>query len=571
MHRSLIVGSLVLALCACNLNGTADLCLSEDLAGRACGSPPARPDVPPEEPPGTEQPPGTGVAPLNCDARQPGPMPLRRLSHVEYRFALEDLFGRPALAQQAAQMLVSDPTSLGFSNSATLLDVKPVLAQQYMEAAEAVAEELVKDLGALLPCAPASADFACATAFIQALGHKAYRRPLSATEEAAYVQTWQALRTQYDVKTGVEWVVATLLQSPHFLYRAELDAEGEGGVRAVRPDELAQRLSFLIWHSGPDAALLAAVAEGKLSTPEDVEREARRLLADPRGARFLNFFNEWLDLDKLGPYLREPASFPGLPADLKDLFRQETQAFVHHVVREGGGKLEDLLTADYTFANATLAQHYGLTGVTGASFQKVSLPPGRRGVWMQGGPLSAHDKSTRTSIVNRGVRVRTALLCHNIPAPPDDVSLTLGPVDQNASQAERLAQHRADPTCASCHNLIDPLGQPFENVDAVGRLRTVDEAGRPLDTQGQVTSTDDANGTVEDGQDLMLRLAQSEQVRACFATQLFRYAFGREEKAFDACTRKQALDTFAASGYDVRELVVGLVRSDAFLYREVSQ
>lgn len=569
MHRPILIAALALGFWGCNMNGGADLRLST--GSRAPGGAGGGADTTPGTGPG----PGFDVQPLKCDAPVPGPMPVRRLSHVEYRYAVEDLFGRPALAQDAAAKLLADPTSLGFSNSATLLDVKPVLSQQYMEAAEHLAEQLTLDLPALLPCDPAAVgELPCATQFILGLGERAYRRALTPAEADVYVQGYSAIRAEFDFRSGIEWVLATMLQSPNFLYRLEVDGSTEGGVRAVKPEELAQRLSFLIWHSGPDAALMAAVAENKLLTADDVEREARRMLADPRGARFLNFFMEWLDLDKLGSYAREPTSFADVPGDIKALFREETQSFVRHVVfeqGEQGGKLPELLTANYTFANDRLAQHYGLGQVTGSGFQKVSLPAGRRGVWMQGGPLSAHDKSTRTSIVNRGVRVRTALLCHNIPAPPDDVSLTLGPIDQNASQADRLAEHRSNPSCASCHNLIDPLGQPFETVDAVGRARAVDEAGRPLDTTGTVTATRDVDGFVEDGEDLMLKLSQSQQVRACFVTQMFRYTFGREEKDFDACTQKQAFDRFEASGWDVRELVVGLVRSDAFLYREVQQ
>ncbi len=550
LHACMTAATGLLLLGGCDLDGAADLRVSAEVGETGKGK---------------------GEEALNCDAPSPGPMPVRRLSHREYRYALEDLFGRPQLAQQAASRLVSDPTSLGFSNSATLLDVKPVLGQQYMETAEWVAEELVKDLGALLSCDAQADPEGCAQALVTSLGERAYRRPVTSEERAAYLAKFHTLRAEYDFATAAEWLIATVLQSPHFLYRYELDEGAAASVRAVRPQELAQRLSFFIWHSAPDAALLAAAAEGRLQTAEDVAREAKRMLSDPRGTRFLHFFEEWLDVDKLGTYTREAAAFGSLPDDLPALLREETRAVVRHVMFEAEEKptLQSLLTADFTFANDRLAAHYGLSAVHGASFQKVAQPPGRIGVWMLGGPLSSHDKPTRTSIVNRGIRVRTALLCHNIPAPPDDVSLTLGPIDQTASQADRLAEHRTNPSCAGCHGLIDPLGQAFENVDGVGRLRTEDEAGRPVDTRGHVTSTRDADGAVTDGAHLMERLAQSEQVRSCFATQLFRYAFGREEREWDACTQKQVWERFEASGFDLRELVIGIVTSDAFLYREV--
>lgn len=507
---------------------------------------------------------------LRCEAPTPGVAPMRRLSHIEYRYVVEDLFNSPTLGRTAVVGLVNDPVSLGFSNSATLLDVKPVLGQQYMEAAEKVAETSVSNLTSLgITCGVTPADpQACATAFIRGFVRKAYRRPLTPTEEQGYLTRFNTLRTAYDFKTGIEWIISTALQSPQFLYRAEIDDAADPAVRPVNPFELASRLSFFLWHSLPDDALLAAATENKLNTREDVEREARRMLADPRAARMLNFFEEWLDVDKLGAYPREASAFPALPAGLPDLFKNETRAFVKHVVFDGDGKLETLLTANYTFANATLATHYGLAATgSGANFVQVALPAGRRGVWMQGGPLTSHDKPHRTSIVNRGLRIRTALLCQNIPAPPDNVNLTLGPVDQTASQRDRLAAHRTNVSCSGCHSLMDPVGQIFENVDAVGRIRTTDEAGRAVTTDGEVNATKEANGAVADGNELMTKLAQSSDVRQCFATQMFRYVHGREEQPTDACSRQQAFEKFAAAGYNVQELAVGIVTSDDFMFR----
>ncbi len=512
----------------------------------------------------------TNTGGLSCDTPTPGPAPLRRLSHVEYRYVVEDLFSNPALAQTVADTLVTDPVSLGFSNSASLLEVKPVLGQQYMEAAEQVALAVTGDLPKLTGCAATTmGDAACIRQFLQTFGRRVYRRSLSTEELQRYTTKYEALKTQYDVKTGIEFLVSTLLQSPQFLYRPELD-EGmaPGTIRPVAPLELATRLSFLIWHSLPDAALIAAAEEGRLSSAADVEREARRLLADARGVRSLNFFEEWLDLDKT-PFTRDATVFTGMPSNLPDLFRGEVRALLKSVVFDGDGRLPTLLTADYTFANDALARHYGLPAVAGSAFQRVSLPAGRRGLFMTGGALTAHDKERRTSIVLRGLKVRTGLMCNNVPSPPNDVSLNLGPVDATASQAQRLAQHRTDPSCSGCHGLLDPLGQPFENVDAVGRVRAQDEGGHAVDTSGEVTGSDDVNGTVASGVQLLERFAGSSQVRGCFSTQMFRYAAGREEQFKDGCSRKQAYDRFAASGYDIRELVVGMALSDGFRYRSV--
>lgn len=547
MRHLLPVIAVVALLSGCT--GTASMALDQP------GSNPSNPDT-------------TDIDQLVCDAPTPGIAPMRRLSHIEYRYVLEDLFGDPTLAANAASTLVADPISLGFSNSATLLDVKPVLGQQYMDAAESIAEAATSNMGKLIPCAAAPTDeLACATSFINSFVQKAYRRPLEQTELDAYLTGYQKIRAAYDFKSGMQWIISTTLQAPEFLYRPELDQGSDPAIRQLRPLELASRLSFFIWHSLPDAALLAAANEGRLSTKEDVERETTRMLADPRAQRMLNFFDEWLDVNKLGAYPRDPNIFATIPQELPSLFKQETDAFVKNVVFEGDAKFETLLTANYTFANDQLASHYNLSGVTSGDWIKVALPPGRRGVWMQGGPLTSHDKATRTSIVKRGLRVRTALLCQNIPAPPPNVNLSLGPVDQNASQSDRLAQHRTDPSCAGCHNLLDPVGQIFENVDAVGRLRTQDEAGHVLSFNGVLTNTDDADGAVAGPEELMLKLAASDQVKKCFATQMFRYVAGREEQTADGCSRKQAYDRFRDSGYDIKQLVIGVVTSDDFMFK----
>ena len=213
-----------------------------------------------------------------------GTAPMRRLSHNEYRYSLTDVFAQPTLAAQVVaqvEAFLADTQSLGFRNGAAFLDVKPVLAQQYMDAAEALATAATSDLSKLLPCTSSGDGSACATDFITAFGKALYRRPLTQTEVAGYQKVYADARAQgYDFGTGIQWVVFTFLQSPGFLYRVELDTTGDAPVRPVTPLELASRLSFLLWQSGPDAALLEAAVGGKLETKTDVEREARRLLAD---------------------------------------------------------------------------------------------------------------------------------------------------------------------------------------------------------------------------------------------------------------------------------------------------
>jgi len=526
---------------------------------------PLRPSAPPLTPvtPGDPTPP---IVTACTDTPTPGPAPLRRLSHEEYRFALVDLFGDEALATQATAGFVADPVSLGFRNSARFLDVKPVMLQAYQGAAELVASEVVKALPTLVPCSPTGGE-ACARTFIERFVGRAYRRPLTAAEVDTYLALFREGSSGASFSTGIEWVVGTALQAPNFLYRPEVDGD-LSRPQGLSPNELASRLSFFLWQSIPDDALLAAARDGRLQTREDVEREARRMLADPKAERLFNFFEQWLDVDELPGLRRDPTAFPGLPTHLAELLREEARQYVTRTVLDENGSLEALLTGEHSYVNGPLARHYGLSGVSGDAFQRVQWTSGRRGgFFMASGALVSHDKQTRTSIVNRGLRVRTLLLCQNIPAPPNNVPLNLGPIDGTASQGDRLAQHRTEAACAGCHTLLDPLGEPFEHVDAVGRERSVDEGGRPVKTAGEVTGTATADGPVTDGLALLKRLATSDEVRSCVVTQAFRFGAGREEQPADLCSRQRALQAFKDSHWNVKELFVAMTQTDDFLMK----
>jgi hypothetical protein len=501
-----------------------------------------------------------------CEAAPtPGPAPMRRLSHEEYENALLDLFGDAALARTAVKDFVEDTASLGFRNSARFLDVKLVQAQKYMTSAEWVAAERVKTLATWLPCSTTGGE-ACARQLLGGVLKRMYRRSLTQAEQDAYLTLWRRGSMNADFKTGVEWMLVAALQAPNFLYRAEVD--GALTQRPVSPVELASRLSFLLWRSIPDEALLAAAEQGRLVTKEDVEREARRMLEDVKAERIFEFFEQWLDVDE-GRYLtRDPALFSNLPAGLGEALRAEAREYVKQTVLRGDASLAAVLAAPYSFVDSTLAQHYGVSVPAGGGFHKVTWTSGRRGgLFMASGALVSHDKANRTSIVNRGARVRTLLLCQTVPAPPDDVPLQLGPIDGNFTQGDRLEQHRTNPSCAGCHGLLDPLGEPFENIDAVGRERSTDEYGRPVKTAGEVVATQALDGEVAHGLELMQRFSQADEVRECVVTQLFRFSHGRQEESADLCSRQRALEAFKNSGWNVKELFVAMTQTDDFLFK----
>ncbi|MCU0697181.1 MAG: DUF1592 domain-containing protein [Myxococcaceae bacterium] len=501
-------------------------------------------------------------------APSPGSAPMRRLSHEEYEHAVEDLFGNATLARQVSAGFIQDSVSLGFRNGARFLDVKAVMFQKYQEAAETVATQVTStaNLPRLVTCNTSQGE-ACARQAIERLLTRAFRRPPSTTDLDRYVGIWRRGAMAADFRTGMEWVVGAVLQAPKFLYRVEVDAPNDAQ-RALGPYELASRLSFLFWQSGPDDALLEAARTGQLATAADVEREARRMLTDPKADRLFNFFEQWMDIDELAPLKRDTTAFPGLSAGLADLLREEAHQFVQKTVLEGDGSFDTLMTSNTTYVNGELARHYGIAGITGTTWQRHTFTSGLRGgLFMNTAALVSHDKQSRTSIVNRGMRVRTQLLCQTVPAPPDNVPLNLQPITGEFSQADRLAQHRSDPSCSGCHTLLDPLGEPFENVDAVGRERTRDEGGHAVRTLGEVHATRDADGPVTSGLNLMQKLAASDEARECLVTQLFRFGHGRQEETGDLCSRQRALERFKTSSWNVRELFVALTQTDDFLYK----
>ena len=521
--------------------------------------------------------PGTSTAELSPCTATPtvGTAPMRRLSHLEYGYSLADLLAAdpavpPVVAAQQAT-LTADPVSLGFKNSAAFLQVSTLLAQQYMDAAEAVSTQAVANLGALLPCAPTGDEAGCARQFIAAFGPRLYRRALEADEVGAYQQVYASARSAgYDFATGIQWVLFSFLQAPGFLYRVELDAPGDPPVRPVRPEELAVRLSYLLWQSVPDPALSQAAATGKLATRADVEAQARRMLADPR-ARRRDFYDQWLNLDALASFSRDSAVYPDLDPGLPGLLQQEVHHFVDGVLAADGGTLAELYTSPTTWVNAPLARHYGFAGVSDGGWQPVRWPGRRGGLFMLGGVLAQKDKSNRTSIVRRGLMLRTQLLCQVVPAPPPGVP-PLGPVDGTLSQADRLAAHRSNPACSGCHTLMDPLGTAFENIDAVGRDRTHDEAGHPVATLGSLDGLSQAplDGPLADGLELMSRAVRSADVSACFSLQLYRFGVGRAEEPADVCSRYQLRQRFLRTGGNLEDALVALTQTDDFLFRAVT-
>lgn len=511
--------------------------------------------------PSSEEPP---PAAPNCAEPTPGVAPLRRLSNFEYQNTLADLTGDAVLAAQAARKLVREPTSLGFRNSASALTIPQLVAEQYVQIALDVAHQAM-DLPGWFPCSLDTINRECTEEFVSSFGKRAFRRPLTRDELVRYSTFYNtAIEQEGDYRKAIEWVVSSMLSSSHFLFRVELDPQ-TGAVGRPGGYEMAQRLSYLLWQTMPDAELFAAAESGALDTSTGVVTQAKRMLADSKAFRVYEFFEQWLDLDELESLTRDPSVYPEFTPELQARFKAETRAFVFDLLATGG-TLEDFFSAEYTFADATLAAHYGLSAENlGTSFDKVAAP-GRAGVLTQA-RLLVHDHPASTSIVRRGLKVRTDLLCQIIPAPPADVDVTPPTIDGVVTQKERLEQHRTDPSCGGCHTLMDPVGAIFEDFDALGRKRVADEGGAAVAPGGELTGTTDANGNYTSAAALGRALANSQDVRKCVVRQAFRFFYGRELDAADKCAADQIMEGFAERGFRLDDLILNLTLSDQFLYR----
>ena len=489
-------------------------------------------------------------------AAESGPSPIRRMTRREYDNTVRDLLRDES---SPARAFVADEMALGFDNNATAMGVSQLLAEQYLAAAETLSERATEDLQGLLQCDPTgSAEDACVRSFVQAFGKRAYRRPLTADDETHLMAVYAAARQSGDVRAAVQAVLQVALQSPHFLYRVE---EGELG-----PWELASRLSYFLWGTMPDEELFAAAEGGDLESAADVEAQARRMVVDSRAREtVIDFHGQWLHFAHADEVEKEASVFPEFTPEIAALQRREAEIFVDHVAWSEGGDLAELFTADYTFANAPLAAFYGLSGPTGEEFQRVDLPGRASGALGLGGILSLLSKPNQTSPIHRGKFVREQLLCQVLPPPPEGIVITPPEPDPNASTRERFAQHSDNPACAGCHSLMDPIGFGFETYDGVGRWRDV-ENGQPVDASGELTDTD-VDGPFTGTAELAARLAGSEGVRACTTLQWFRYAYGRGETDADECTLQRLDLAFAEAGMSIRELMVQLTLTEAFLHR----
>ena len=407
---------------------------------------------------------------------------------------------------------------------------------------------------------------------LRGLASRAYRRPATEVEVDRLIDLYRMVRVDGGTfEEGMQLALQAVLVSPNFLFRVEFggtpDPDSSQQIRPLDDWELASRLSYFLWNSMPDDELFQIAFEGKLRDSAELERQALRMLADPKAARMVESFGgQWLQIRNLDAVSPDPGTFPSFDEELRAAMRRETELCLDAVIREDRSIL-DLLDADYTFLNRRLAEHYGIEGVEGDEFRRVALPADspRGGILTQASLLTITSNPNRTSPVKRGKYILDQILGSPPPPPPPDVPVLAEGPELTGTLRERMEQHRSNPSCASCHKRMDPLGFGFENFDAIGRWRDLD-GDDPIDPSGVLPDAGSFQGPVE----LKALLASDREAFARTLTEtLMTYALGRGLEYYDRCAVDRIMERFSSDDYRFGRLVVGIVTSDPFRMRKI--
>ena len=505
------------------------------------------------------------------DARPPR-IALRRLTHSQFNRTVRDLLGDRSLP---ANQFAPEDFVNGFKNQYVAQSLSPLLEHDYSAAAEKLARTAFRnsDSHGLIGCKPSDS---CRSEFVRGFGAKAFRRPLSDAEAARYEALFQK---QSGFLEGAQLVVEAMLQSPNFLFRLEDTANLKW-----KPYATASRLSYALWDSMPDDALMTAAAHGELDTQEGITRSARRMLNDPKAREALDeFTSEWLRFDRVLTSTRERRAYPQFTPETALAMTQEARRFVADLVWNGVNVTE-LFRGAYGYPNADLARIYGVEAPA-TDFDKVPFPQAseRAGLLGQALFLTLTAKPDDTSPTARGLFVREQFLCQHVADPPPGVNTNLPPLSEARpmTNRERMAMHATSKACAGCHNLVDPIGNGFEKFDAIGQRREklkltfgqsfgeskqanakVSTVERDLDTTGQVAGI--PNSAFSSPRELGAVLAASPQCQECMVKQYFRFVAGRTETPGDRPLIRRVFRDFKESGFQFKEMIISMVSAPEF-------
>ena len=491
---------------------------------------------------------------------------LRRLTYSQYVHSIDDLFG-PGLV--LPEELEPDSRVSGLQAvGASVTSLSSLGVERYESAAYDIAEQVLADparRAALVPCTPAgSVDEACAATVIEALGRRAWRRPLSEAERVVITGiVVTASTTLDDFDEGLAFGVAALLQSPHFLFRPEFGvADPDSGIRLYTSLEMASRLSFFLWDGPPDEALLVAAEAGDLATDAGVQAQVERMLEDAKARRGMRaFFTDMLALDELDSLTKDPTVYVYMSAGLGESAREQTLADAERLVFTEDVDFRRFLTSTETHLDRTLAALYDVPAPERDAFGPVTLPDsgGRRGFLGQASFLALQSHATSTSVTRRGQFIREVLLCQTLPTPPAGLNTSIPAASEDVpTMRDRVAQHLEDPSCAGCHAMMDPIGLGLENFDGVGRWRK-EENGETIDPSGALDGA-----SFSDAWELGAAVAEHAAFAPCVNDTIYRFATGHEVADAEEDLVNWHADGFHEAGYRVRALLADIAMGPGF-------
>jgi hypothetical protein len=499
--------------------------------------------------------------PVDCTPSVTPGTPLRLLTRAEYDLTVRDLLGATG---NPARDFPREPLAHGLDNNADLNLVTNAHVTAYLDAAEFLAKDtLVNRRSTVVPCN--TNDQTCGELFIATTGLKAFRRPLNAEERANLNSLFTAINGMEGFEGAVEVTLQSMLQSPQFLYRDE-QALGPVPVPVVTLSgfELASRLSYFLWGTMPDEQLLEAAANGTLDTPEGLEAEARRMLADAKSVDgAMRFFSNWLFLEGVENTEKNVAVYPQFTPALAAAWRTSLELFVKDVLAHDG-TLTSLLSSNVLYTNDTMSM-YG-PAAPSAAFVRNEMPGNqRKGLLTQPGFLAYKAMPDGSSPVRRGIFVLDKLMCEPPAPPPAGANITPPQPSTALTTRARFAAHSQSDGCSGCHRFIDPVGFTFENYDGLGLWRDT-ENGQPIDASGGVKISRDTEviGDVVGVAELSAKLSGSRNVHDCVAKEFYRFALGRQLVDADSCTTDLIGERFMKSGGNFKELMLAIVQSEAF-------
>ena len=498
---------------------------------------------------------------------------LPRLTRAQFSYSVQQLLGAGVKVDLAQLPIDQRVAGLFSSNEASPVTAKDV--DRYSAVAEKLSEQA--PLVDVVPCEVASADASCVTAFVDSFVASAYRRPLSNIESSEYVALYDwAIGEGDSAEEAFRFLIATTLQSPHFLYRIERASEDKP--TRLSGYEIATRLSYALWQEAPDNELLEAAAADALGTGEAIAAQARRMVLDKRFERVVrSFHREWLGLEGVDDLSPDESQFPDFTPQLAQSMRLAAEAFVVETFQQGKATQDALFDAPFVMVDQNLAPFYGVAAPSGAGFAKTPVDT-RGGLLLEPAVMAVHSADSYTRPIFRGLVVRDRILCQTMKPRPSGIEQLVQETEKtlpkNLSDRERLDALTSG-ECAGCHEVMNGVGFAFNHFDEIGRYQATDSAGQKIDasaTLGSFGSADlatDVDGDYTDAAAMSAAFATSDTVSHCLTRQWLRFALGRTDAPGDATSVTRSHETFSAADRDLRELIVAVVTSDSFRYRAV--